>query len=150
MLNDPVAQKLLHSPLPARLAYVWKDGSPRVVPIGFHWDGKQIVLGTPPAAPKLKVIDGAKVALTIDQSDVLPYKVLYIRGTAHVTIVDGIVPEYKLMCMRVMGPEGGAAWLKQIEPMSPKMARVAITPEWVGVLDFETRFPSAIEKAMGG
>ncbi len=32
----------------------------------------------------------------------------------------------------------------------PKMARIAITPEWVGVLDFETRFPSALEKAMAG
>ncbi|MHB8627993.1 MAG: pyridoxamine 5'-phosphate oxidase family protein [Aggregatilineales bacterium] len=148
LLDDPVAQGLLQSKIPARLAYVWKDGTPRVIPIGFHWDGKDIVLGTPPNAPKMKVIDGAKVALTID-SDTMPHKVLYIRGTAHVTIVDGIVPEYALMSKRVMGPEGGAAWLKQIEPMSPKMARIAIRPEWVGILDFEHRFPSAIEKAMG-
>jgi hypothetical protein len=28
------------------------------------------------------------------------------------------------------------------------MARVFIQPEWVGVLDFETRFPSAVERAM--
>jgi hypothetical protein len=28
------------------------------------------------------------------------------------------------------------------------MARIAITPEWVGILDFEQRFPSALEKAM--
>src|SRR5579872_2505945 len=60
LLNDPVAQKLFQSTIPARLAYVWHDGTPRVVPIGFHWDGKQLVLGTPMAAPKLKVIDGAK------------------------------------------------------------------------------------------
>jgi len=24
------------------------------------------------------------------------------------------------------------------------MARIAITPGWVGILDFETRFPSAL------
>jgi hypothetical protein len=24
------------------------------------------------------------------------------------------------------------------------MARIAITPEWAGILDFETRFPSAL------
>jgi hypothetical protein len=28
------------------------------------------------------------------------------------------------------------------------MARIVIRPEWVGVLDFQTRFPSAIESAM--
>jgi hypothetical protein len=35
-LDDPVAQTLLHSTIPARLAYVWPDGTPRVVPIWFH------------------------------------------------------------------------------------------------------------------
>jgi hypothetical protein len=149
LLNDPVAKDLLQSKIPARLAYVWSDGSPRVIPIWFHWNGKEIVMGTPPLAPKMKVINGKKVAITID-SDTAPSKVLYIRGTAHVTVVNGIVPEYVLAAKRYMGPEGGAAWLKQVEPMSPKMARVAVTPEWVGILDFETRFPSAIEKAMAG
>jgi hypothetical protein len=28
--------------------------------------------------------------------------------------------------------------------MVPGMVRIAITPEWVGVLDFKTRFPSAL------
>ena len=32
--------------------------------------------------------------------------------------------------------------------LCPRMARVFITPEWVAILDFETRFPSALEKAM--
>jgi hypothetical protein len=37
--------------------------------------------------------------------------------------------------------------------MAPKqgdLARIAIQPTWVGVLDFETRFPSAIATAMSG
>ncbi len=67
LLNDPVAQQLLQSTIPARLAYTWPDGTPRVVPIGFHWNGEEIVLGTPPDAPKMRVLgDGSKVALTID------------------------------------------------------------------------------------
>ena len=33
-------------------------------------------------------------------------------------------------------------------PAMGGMARVAITPEWVGILDFEQRFPSEIEHAM--
>ena len=28
LLDDPVAQRLLQSPAPARLAYVWTDGTP--------------------------------------------------------------------------------------------------------------------------
>ena len=40
LLDDPVAQELLSSAIPARLAYVWTDGSPRVVPIYFRWTGE--------------------------------------------------------------------------------------------------------------
>ena len=36
LLNDPVAQEMLQAPIPMRLAYIWTDGSPQVVPIGFH------------------------------------------------------------------------------------------------------------------
>ena len=37
LLNDPIAQELLHSTMPARLAYTWPDGTPRVVAIWFHF-----------------------------------------------------------------------------------------------------------------
>ena len=52
LLDDPVAQALLASTAPARLAYIWTDGTPRLVPIGFHWNGTQIVLGTLPGPRK--------------------------------------------------------------------------------------------------
>jgi nitroimidazol reductase NimA-like FMN-containing flavoprotein (pyridoxamine 5'-phosphate oxidase superfamily) len=69
LLNDPVAQTLLCSANPARLAYVWRDGTPRVVPIWFHWTGSEIVIGTPAKAPKLKVLrNNSPVALTIDSN----------------------------------------------------------------------------------
>jgi hypothetical protein len=65
-LQHPVAQELLSSKIPARLAYVARDGTPRVVPIWFHWNGKEIVLGTPPKAPKVQSLkERPKVALTI-------------------------------------------------------------------------------------
>jgi len=148
LLEDPVAQRLLRSTIPARLAYVWPDGTPRVVPIGFHWNGTEVVLGTPPDAPKLKALrDGTNVALTID-SDAMPDRVLLIRGTVRVDTVEGIAPEYAAMTTRVMGEEQGRAWLENLGPICPRMARVFVRPEWVGILDFETRFPSAIERAM--
>src|SRR5438067_13781538 len=109
LLNDPVAQKMLQSTIPARFAYTWRDGTPRVVPIGFHWNGQEIVLGTPPDAPKMKVLkDGVKVALTID-SDRMPHKVLLIRGSVRVDTVEGVAPEYAAMARRTMGGEQGQA-----------------------------------------
>jgi len=113
LLTDPVAQELLRSTSPARLAYVWRDGTPRVVPIWFHWSGKEIVLGTPPRAPKVRALSpNAKVALSID-GNTWPYKVLQIRGTAHVETVSGVVPEYALAAERYFGTEQGRAWVKQ-------------------------------------
>lgn len=148
LLDDPVAQHLLQSSIPARFAYSWTDGTPRVIPIGFHWNGTEFVLGTPPDAPKLKALsNGAKAALTID-SDTLPYKVLLIRGSVRIDTVDGIAPEYEAMTRRTLGEEASQDWLETMRPICPQMSRIFITPEWVGILDFETRFPSAIERAM--
>lgn len=148
LLDDPVAQELLQSTIPARVAYTWTDGTPRVVPIGFHWNGAEIVLGTFPDAPKMKALrDGDMVAVSID-SDQMPYHVLLIRGTVRTDIVDGIAPEYAAMTKRTFGEEQGQAWLDTMNPIVSTMARVFITPEWVGILDFETRFPNALERAM--
>ena len=150
LLSDPVAQQLLNSKIPARLAYTALDGSPRVVPIWFHWDGEQLVLGTAPASPKVKALTkNAKVALTIDE-DTYPPKVLLVRGTARVEIIEGIVPEYGEAARRYLGEEQGQGWEEQARGMFKQMARIAIEPEWVKVLDFETRFPRAIEEAVSG
>ena len=56
LLQLPAARELLQSKIPARLAYVWMDGTPRVIPIWFHWNGSEFVMGTPPNAPKLKAL----------------------------------------------------------------------------------------------
>jgi hypothetical protein len=34
--------------------------------------------------------------------------------------------------------------VKQLGGMVPQMVRITIKPEWVGVLDFQNRFPSAL------
>ena len=150
LLKDPVAQSLLKSTNMAQLAYVWRDGTPRVVPIWFHWDGSELVLGTPPKAPKLQALQNdAPVAVTINSTD-WPYKVLSIRGTASVTWVNGVVKEYAQAAERYFGEQGGKDWVNQMGSMSDKMARVAIKPNWVSVLDFESRFPTAVEKLMEG
>ena len=73
LLEDDVAKQLLTSRCPARLAYQWTDGTPRVIPIGFHWNGNELVFGTPSDSPKMSVLrDGAVVAVSID-TDQMPY-----------------------------------------------------------------------------
>ena len=144
LLQDPVAQELLQSKIPARLAYIAIDGTPRVVPIWFHWNGREFVMATPPKAPKLRSLaKNPKVALTIDDNT-FPHKVLLVRGTARMEPVDGIVPEYATAAERYFGPEQGRAWMQQARTMMTSMMKITITPEWVGVLDFKTRFPSAL------
>jgi hypothetical protein len=144
LLRHPASQALLQSAIPARLAYVWFDGTPRVVPIWFHWNERQFVLGTPPKAPKLRALrQNPKVALTIDDN-VFPHKVLLVRGTAQLETVDGIVPEYAMAAERYFGSARGKEWVGQLGSMIKEMVRITITPEWVGLLDFQTRFPSAL------
>jgi hypothetical protein len=150
LLQEPIAQQLLQSTSPARLAYVWTDGTPRLVPVGFHWTGSELFFGTQPDSPKNKALhDGAWATASID-TDSMPYRVLQVRGRIHTDIVDGVAPEYEKLVMRMMGAEGGRAWLDTMRPMTPRMARFFPTPEWVGLLDFETRFPNALERAMEG
>jgi len=101
-------------------------------------------MGTPPKAPKLKALaKNPKVSITIDDNQ-FPHKVLLIRGTARLAQVDGVIPEYAAAAERYFGREQGLAWVKQLQGMVPGMVRIGITPEWVGILDFQTRFPSAL------
>jgi hypothetical protein len=148
LLDHPVARDLLQSPLPARFAYVRRDGAPDVVPIGFHWNGTEFVLGTFPNSVKMHELqDGDPVALSID-SDTMPFQVLRIRGRARTDVVEGIAPEYEAMTLRSLGQEMGQGWIEQMRPMTPSMARIFVTPEWVCVQDFQTRFPNELERAM--
>jgi hypothetical protein len=81
------------------------------------------------------------VALTIDDN-AWPYKVLLVRGQASVELLSDVSPEYERAATRYFGPEQGPAWVSTLR--GKPMARIAVTPEWVGILDFETRFPSAL------
>jgi len=144
LLHEPVAKELLASTIPARLAYIGTDGAPRVVPIWFHWNGREMVMASPPKAPKLRALrKNPKVAVTIDVNQ-FPHRVLMLRGTVRLEEVDGVVTEYAQAAERYFGPEQGQAWVKQLRERNLGAVRIALTPQWVGLLDFKTRFPSAI------
>ena len=146
VLNDPLAQELLNSNIPARLAYTGRDGAPRAIPIAFHWDGQRFVVCTPPHAAKVEALRAnPKVALTIDTTT-FPPLVLLVRGTAGVEVVDGVPPEYLEGSKKIVGEERFPAFEAQVRALYQQMARIAIVPEWAKLLDFETRLPSAVEQ----
>lgn len=148
MLNDPVAQRLLQSVNPARLAYVARDGTPRVVPVAFHWNGATFVVGTVPAAAKVVALQAnPSVALTIDTTaPVWPPNVLLVRGTASVTVVDGVFDEYVAASRKVTPADEFAEWEAGVHALYDRMARIDITPTWATIHDFETRVPQAVQE----
>ena len=81
------------------------------------------------------------MAVSIDEH-AFPYKILYVRGVASVEMLDDISPEYAAAAERYFGPEQGRAWVEQLR--GQPSARIRVTPQWVNVIDFETRFPSAL------
>ena len=144
VLSRPQSEALLSRPL-ARLAYVAKDGTPRTIPIAFVWNGAEVVVVTPPNAPKLASLRAnPAVALTIDTED-HPPKILLIRGRAELDHVDGIPSEF--LQANAVPPEQHDAWEKEVRSLyTDGMVRVVITPTWAKLIDFETTLPSAVEE----
>lgn len=147
VLHDPVSQRLLHGNIPARLAYVARDGTPRVVPVGFLWDGRAIVVGTVPTSPKVAALrENPAVAITIDTSPpTWPPNTLLIRGTATITMTDGPFQEYLDGARRYVPAEEYPGWEAGVRELYDQMARIDIAPTWATVHDFETRIPQAVE-----
>ena len=148
VLNDPLAQELMGSKIPARVAYTSVNGSPRVVPLAFHWNGEQLVICTIPGSPKVRALAAhPEVALTID-TDTFPPKVLLVRGTASLETVDGVPPEYLAASRKSVGDAGMPAFEEQVRALYEQMVRITIEPRWAKVLDFETRLPTPVEELL--
>jgi hypothetical protein len=151
LLETDLAQRLLQAPIPARLAFVWTDGTPRIVPSWFHWTGEEIVMVTYLAGPAIGIRHPAariailrtspRVAVTID-TESNPPQSLSVRGIAEITEVEGVAPEYAAAARRYLGAEAAAQMLAAVNQPGTRQARIAVRPDWVGLLDFETRLPS--------
>jgi hypothetical protein len=153
LLETDIAQRLLHSTIPARLAYVATDGTPRVMSTWYVWTGGELVMATYVNCPPMGINSPARrlralsanpdVAITID-TEPQPPDVLLLRGRVSITEVDGMVPEQAQAARRFLGEEGGAGYVAQADHPETRMARIALRPTWVGVLNFRTRLPGII------
>lgn len=152
LLGTELAQRLLAAPIPARLAFVALDGTPRVVPTWFHWTGRDLVMVTYVAGPGIGIRHPAArlaalrarpdVAVTID-TDTFPPQSLSLRGRVEITEVDGLAPEYAAAAQRYLGQQAAAGMLAGLDQPGTRQARIVLCPTWVGLLDFDTRLPSA-------
>ncbi|MBV9547858.1 MAG: pyridoxamine 5'-phosphate oxidase family protein [Chloroflexi bacterium] len=146
VLDDPLARELMQSRIPVRLAYTSTDGTPRVVPLGFHWNGARFVICTVPGSAKVgALVARPDVALTID-TETFPPRALLVRGTASLETVDGVPPEYLEASRKSVGDAGMPAFEAQVRELYQQMVRITIEPHWAKLLDFETRLPSPVEK----
>jgi hypothetical protein len=146
VMNDPLAQELLNSTIPARLAYTGLDRFPRAIPVGFLWNGTRLVICTATNSPKMKALRAdPKVALTIDTNDFPPH-ILLVRGSARVEIVDGVAPEFLEASRRYVPSEQWEEFKKGVTALYKQQGRITIVLEWAKLIDFETRVPIAQEE----
>lgn len=156
LLESDTAKRLLASTTPARYAYTALDGTPRIVASWFVWTGEELVMPTFISAPHVRhpayrlraLRANPEVAITIDTESFPPEGVI-IRGSAEITEVDGIPPEYAEAAHRYLGEQEATTYLSQIDHPGTRMARIAVRPTWVGVIDFQTRLPSALGGVAG-
>jgi nitroimidazol reductase NimA-like FMN-containing flavoprotein (pyridoxamine 5'-phosphate oxidase superfamily) len=146
ILNLPISEQLLASAIPARVAYSALDGSPRVIPIAFHWDGSNIVVCTLPNSAKVPALEAdPRVAITIDTEHFPPH-VLLVRGTAHIETVEGLPDEYLAASRKMVPDDQWDGWETGVRALYDRMVRITVEPTWVKLLDFETTIPSAVQE----
>lgn len=144
ILAQPIAQDLLFSDIPCRLSYIGVDGDPRVVPVGFWWTGKTIVIATVVRSAKVAAIrKNPRVALSVDRSG-MPPRALLVRGAATVEIVDGVPDEYVAAARKITPDEAMQAWEAGVRALYEQMAVITVTPDHVVLHDFETTIPKAV------
>lgn len=143
------ASDMLDSTTSGHLAYVAKDGTPRVIPVGFYWTGEQFVISTAETAPKVAALSAhPDVALTIDAGGTPEAaRCLSVRGRVDIRIVDGVVEEYFAAARKSMDPETFEQFAESCRKMYDRMARIAITPSWVRFYDYGTgRVPKFLQE----
>ncbi|HMH59094.1 MAG TPA: pyridoxamine 5'-phosphate oxidase family protein, partial [Galbitalea sp.] len=144
-LNQDGARELLEKGSLLRLAYNGHDGLPRVIPIGFLWNGTEVVVCTVVSSPKVRALKSRPdVAITIDDGATpADAKSLLLRGVAKIEIVDGVPAEYLAAAKKSLDHQQAAEFEAEVTKMYDEMARISIVPAWARFYDFGAgRLPS--------
>lgn len=101
--------RFLARPILARLATSLRD-RPRVLPMWFEWDGRDVWMETSPTFPNARILRAnPHAALTIDETDGgLRFRAVVMRGT--VEVIDGpterVAEVVRRIYVRYLGAEG--------------------------------------------
>jgi len=148
-LAHPEAQRLLKEAPLLRLGYDGTDNTPRVIPIGFYWNGRELVICTATTSPKVRALtQRPQVAVSIDEG-VTPMdaKTVLIRGTANLETVDGVPEEYIAGARKVMAPDQIPGFEEACAQLYEQMVRITISPAWARFFDFGAgRLPVFLER----
>ena len=104
-LLTPVAQHLLGSIIPARLAFVGANGDPYFAPIWFLWRNERFLLCS--RANSLRSF--------ADRQRKATYESLSVRGMAEIEVIEGLPVECIECANRYYGNENGQqciAWVR--------------------------------------
>jgi nitroimidazol reductase NimA-like FMN-containing flavoprotein (pyridoxamine 5'-phosphate oxidase superfamily) len=148
-LSHPEAQRLLRDAPLLSLGYNGTDGTPRVIPIGYFWNGAEVVICTATTSPKARALaERPTVALSIDEGATpMDSKAVLIRGTAVLETVDGVPEEYIAGARKVMAAEQIPAFEQACAQMYPQMVRITIAPAHARFFDFGAgRMPGFLEQ----
>jgi hypothetical protein len=148
VMELPIARQLLREETILHLSYTARDGGPRVIPIGYVWDGERFLMWTIPGSAKVGALQADdRVAITIDVLGPPP-RVLLVRGRAALETVDGVPDGYLEASHRTMSQEAWEGFDTQVRSLYKRMVTITVTPEWARLLDFETTLPSAVENLL--
>ena len=137
-LEEPRAKILLETAPLCRLAYNGTDGQPRVIPIGFHWDGAELVICTATTSPKVRALTARPgVAVTIDVGNTpADAQSVLVRGVATLETVDGVPDEYIAGAAKVMDVDQVPVFERIVRQTYEQMVRITIVPRWARYYDF--------------
>ena len=148
VMELPIAKQLVREEPILHLSYTARDGAPRVIPIGYVWDGARFLMWTVPDSAKVGALRADdRVAITIGVPGPPP-RVLLVRGRAALETVDGVPDGYLEASRRAIPQEAWEDFATQVRALYKRMTVITVTPEWARLLDFETTAPAAVEKLM--
>lgn len=146
VMSDPISAALLRDEPLLRLSYSASDGSPRVVPMGYGWDGTNIRMWTVPIAAKVRALRAdPRVAMVIDVGGPPP-RVLLMRGDAELETAPGVPSAYLDASHRNIPREMWDGFDSQVRDLYEEMVTITVTLTWAKLLDFERTAPSAVEE----
>lgn len=142
-LGQPGAQQMLRDHSLISLAYIGEDGFPRVVPIGFRWDGRRIVMTTNPTAPKFRALTARpQVALSLDTSEATSSNLnpasrsVQLRGVAEIDVSDAAMDYYIEGSVRSLEGKERAEAEASLRAFHRRIALISVEPTWARFYDF--------------